>query len=74
MASFEEQIKTIEEEIRKTPYTKATQHHIGRLKAKISRLKEEAEKRASASGGPKVGYSVKKGGDATVVLVGFPGT
>jgi hypothetical protein len=72
MPSYEEQIRTIEEEIRKTPYNKATQHHIGRLKAKMARLKEEAERRAQASGGPKAGYSVKKGGDATVVLVGFP--
>jgi len=72
MPSFEEQIRAIEEEIRRTPYNKATQHHIGRLKAKIARLKEEAEKRAQASGGARPGYSIRKGGDATVVLVGFP--
>ena len=35
--SIEEKIKAIEEEIQKTPYNKATSHHIGKLKAKISK-------------------------------------
>ena len=69
--SIEEKIKAIEEEIQKTPYNKATSHHIGKLKAKISKLKEEQIKRSS--GGSKgEGFHIKKSGDATAVLVGFP--
>lgn len=70
MPSYEQQIKDIEEEIRKTAYNKATQHHIGLLKAKAARLRERQESRGGGSKGS--GYSVRKTGDATVVLVGFP--
>ncbi|MFI5384009.1 MAG: GTPase, partial [Methanosarcina thermophila] len=71
MSSIQEQIREIEDEIRRTQYNKATSHHIGRLKAKIARLRDEAEKRASAKGGGD-GYSIRKSGDGTVTLVGFP--
>jgi ribosome-interacting GTPase 1 len=71
MASIEEQIKEVEDELGKTLYNKKTQHHIGRLKAKMARLKDEAEVRRSK--GPKTaGYAVKKSGHATVAIVGFP--
>jgi small GTP-binding protein len=71
MATIEEQIRATEEEISKTPYNKATQHHIGKLKAKLARLRiEQQKRRAKKGGGP--GYSVKKSGNATVGLVGFP--
>ncbi len=72
MALLEEKIAAIEEEIRRTQYNKATQHHIGRLKAKLARLREEVHKRGSAKGGAGQSFGVKKAGDATVVLVGFP--
>ncbi|MEM4524371.1 MAG: GTP-binding protein, partial [Archaeoglobaceae archaeon] len=65
-----QQIKQLEEEIRKTPYNKATEHHIGRLKAKLARLKEELEKERRK--GVRQTFSIKKEGDATVALVGFP--
>lgn len=69
--AVDDRIKKIEEEIQKTPYNKATSHHIGKLKAKLSRLKEESIQRSSS--GPKGrGFHIKKSGDSTVVLVGFP--
>jgi hypothetical protein len=62
--TIEEDIKNIEDEIRKTSYNKATMHHIGRLKAKLARLKEDLQKRATAkSAGKGEGYAVKKSGD-----------
>ena len=69
--SIETQIKAIEDEIFKTQKNKATEHHIGRLKAKIARLREIGDKRKSAGAKGK-GFSIKKTGDATVGIVGFP--
>jgi small GTP-binding protein len=69
--TIEEQIAEIEEEISNTKYNKATQHHIGKLKAKLARLKEEAEVRASSKGGGR-GYALSKSGNATVAIVGLP--
>jgi hypothetical protein len=74
MATIEEQIKSLEDEIGKTQKNKATNAHIGKLKAKIAALKarkEKAQAHAKASGGGP-GFEVKKSGDASVALVGFP--
>jgi small GTP-binding protein len=68
--TIEDQIKTIEEELARTQYNKHTQFHIGQLKAKLARLRAEQEERSKKRAG--AGYSVKKTGDATVLLVGFP--
>ena len=64
----ERHIKEIEDEIHKTPYNKATQKHIGMLKAKLAKLKASSGQK----GGGGLGYAVRKQGDATVILVGFP--
>ena len=71
MSSIEDQIQAVEDEIRKTAYNKATQGHIGRLKAKLAVLRLEREKRSKGRGGG-LGYAVRKSGNATVGLVGFP--
>ncbi len=68
--TIEQQIIDIENEIGRTQYNKATEHHIGLLKAKMAKLREKAAG-AKKSGGGK-GFAVKKEGDATVVMVGFP--
>lgn len=65
-----QQIKLLEEEIKRTPYNKATEHHVGRLKAKLARLREELEKERAKRARQII--SIKKEGDATVALVGFP--
>jgi hypothetical protein len=67
----EEDIKKIEDEILKTKYNKHTQYHIGQLKAKLARLKEESESAGKSGPAGKV-FSVRKSGDATVLLAGFP--
>ncbi len=71
MVTIDDQIKEIEEEISSTKYNKATQHHIGKLKAKLARLREEVEIRAASRGGGK-GYAISKSGNATVAIVGLP--
>jgi len=71
-----EKIKAIQEEIHKTQINKATEHHIGLLKAKIARLKKEMEGdihgKTVSSKSRSGGYSVRKTGDGTVVLIGLP--
>jgi len=56
MSSLEEHIVEIEDEIQRTKYNKATQLHIGRLKAKLAVLRIERETRAKGKGGG-VGYA-----------------
>jgi small GTP-binding protein len=71
-----EKIKAIQDEIHKTQINKATEFHIGLLKAKIAKLKRELDEnthgKTVSSGGGNVGFDVRKAGDATVVLIGFP--
>ncbi len=71
MSSIEDEIVALEDEIRTTQYNKATQRHIGRLRAKIAVLRLEREARAKGKGSA-VGYAVRKSGHATVGLVGYP--
>jgi hypothetical protein len=65
-----ERIKELEEQLKTTKYNKKTQHAIGLRKAQLAELKRKAESQGKAGGGQ--GYAIKKSGDATVVMVGFP--
>ncbi|MCX8197722.1 MAG: GTP-binding protein [Candidatus Micrarchaeota archaeon] len=68
---IEEKLRELEEELARTQKNKATEYHIGLLKAKIAKLKRElvSPKKAGARLG---GFDVKKSGDATVVFIGLP--
>ncbi len=71
--TIDERITEIEDEIRKTPYHKGTEHHIGKLKARIAKLREEEFQKGIRGGsGGGGGYAVAKTGDASVVFVGPP--
>ncbi len=65
-----EQIREIEEEIRKTQKNKATEKHLGLLKAKLAKLRERLYSSSSKGGGG--GFAPSKAGDATVAMIGFP--
>lgn len=73
MPDYQSEIDRLEKEIRETPYNKATQHHIGLIKAKIAKLRQKQEQGSGGKGG-REGYSVRKTGDGTVILLGFPST
>lgn len=70
---IQEKIAELEEEIRNTQYNKATEHHIGLLKAKIAKLRAQLIA-GSKKGGGGGGFDVRKGGDARAVLIGYPST
>jgi len=74
VGAIDDEIAMLEQEITNTKKNKATEGHIGKIKARIAKLNAEKEKRfeaVRASGGTK-GFYVKKAGNATVALVGFP--
>ncbi len=71
--SANEKIKELEDKISNTKYNKKTQHAIGLMKAKLAMMKEKAMQRSStgkAKGDDR--FRVRKTGDGTVVLLGFP--
>ncbi len=73
MSTYEDQIQTLEDEIRRTKINKSTEGHVGRLKAKIAKLKRiQQEKILGSSGKSGEGYDVKKSGDSSVALIGLP--
>ncbi len=66
------QIKRTEKELRDLPHHKGTDHHIGRLRAKLAVLQEKLESPSGKGSGGGGGYAIKKQGDATIILVGPP--
>ena len=58
-----EKIKEIEAEIARTQKNKATEHHIGSLKAKLAKLRTQLLDASASSGEKGEGFAVKKSGD-----------
>ena len=67
-----EKIKAIQDEMARTQINKATEHHLGLLRAKIAKLKREQEDSASGGAQDSEGFDVRRTGDATVVFIGLP--
>lgn len=69
-----EKINDILEEMSKTQKNKATEYHLGLLKAKLAKYRSqiiEGDKKA-AGGGKGEGFDVEKHGDARIAMIGFP--
>eukprot|EP00727_Mastigamoeba_balamuthi_P004999 m51a1_g14498 putative developmentally-regulated gtp-binding protein 2-like (365) ;mRNA; f:772852-774775 len=67
-----EKIKDIEAEIARTQRNKATEHHLGMLKAKLAKMRGTLLEGGAKGGGKGEGFDVLKSGDARVSLIGFP--
>lgn len=68
-----QKIKEIEAEMARTQKNKATESHLGILKAKVAKLKRDLLSTSSSKqGGDADGFDVNKSGDARVGLIGFP--
>lgn len=69
-SDLENKLDELKSEYSKTKYNKATNKHLGILRKKIANVKKEIIE--AGKGRKGVGFSVRKTGDATVALMGFP--
>mmetsp|Transcript_16252 Transcript_16252/g.21525 ORF Transcript_16252/g.21525 Transcript_16252/m.21525 type:complete len:405 (+) Transcript_16252:163-1377(+) len=67
-----EKIKEIEDEMKRTQKNKATEGHLGLLKAKLAKLRAELLTPTASSGGEGKGFDVARSGDGRVAMIGFP--
>ena len=68
-----QKILEIEAEMARTQKNKATEGHLGLLKAKLAKLRREQVETVMRSGGSKgEGFDVIKSGDSRIGLIGFP--
>ncbi len=74
-SAIDEKILDIEDQISRTQKNKSTEHHLGVLKSKLAKLRrKKLDAQFSKSGGGRHGFDVKKAGDGSAVLIGFPST
>ncbi|XP_036693548.1 developmentally-regulated GTP-binding protein 2 isoform X2 [Balaenoptera musculus] len=67
-----EKISEIEKEIARTQKNKATEYHLGLLKAKLAKYRAQLLEPSKSSSSKGEGFDVMKSGDARVALIGFP--
>ena len=54
------------------PLPKATEYHLGQLKAKLAKLRTQLQEPSSKGGASGEGFEVQRYGDARVAMIGFP--
>jgi ribosome-interacting GTPase 1 len=67
-----EKIADIEKEISKTQKNKATEYHLGLLKAKLAKYRTMLLEPTNKVGAKGAGFDVVRSGDARIAMVGFP--
>uniref|UniRef100_A0A8C4ZW32 Developmentally regulated GTP binding protein 2 n=1 Tax=Gadus morhua TaxID=8049 RepID=A0A8C4ZW32_GADMO len=67
-----DKIGEIEREISRTQKNKATEYHLGLLKAKLAKYRAQLLEPSKTAGAKGEGFDVMKSGDARVALIGFP--
>jgi len=67
-----EKVAEIEKEISRTQKNKATEYHLGLLKAKLAKYRAQLLEPTGKAGAKGEGFDVMKSGDARVALIGFP--
>jgi small GTP-binding protein len=67
-----EKISEIEKEIARTQKNKATEYHLGVLKAKLAKYRSQLLEPSKKGGEKGEGFDVLKSGDARCALIGFP--
>jgi len=67
-----EKIAEIEREIGRTQKNKATEYHLGTLKAKLAKYRSQLLEPTGKKGEKGEGFEVLKSGDARVAMIGFP--
>ena len=72
--TLHQKIAEIEKEMERTQKNKATEHHLGLLKARLAKLKSQiiSDKAKSSKQGGGEGFDVAKTGDCRVSMIGFP--
>ncbi|WKX99025.1 hypothetical protein Q1695_014134 [Nippostrongylus brasiliensis] len=68
--SILQKIQDIEDEMARTQKNKATNAHLGMLKAKLAKLRQELITPKGGGGGGGEGFDVAKTGDARIGFVG----
>lgn len=68
-ARLQQELEELQAQYSKTKYNKATDKYLGLLRAKMAKLRRSLAEKKSKKG---TGFGVRKSGNATVVLVGFP--
>lgn len=67
-----DKIQDIEREIARTQKNKATEGHLGLLKAKLAKYRAQLIEESSTSSAKGEGFDVMKSGNARVAMIGFP--